>query len=88
LENISLSNVEESNHHSFTERQKTSFRTIQLLTNILNKYPSKNYRKNGRCKIELVSGDPKSPITSPSRLQEILLNKSTGQEIKDSLDRK
>jgi hypothetical protein len=33
--------------------------------------------KNGWCKIELVSGNPKSPVTSSSRLQEILLNKST-----------
>jgi hypothetical protein len=77
LENINPGNVEESNHHSSTESQKTSFRTIQLLTNILNKYLSKNYGKNGRCEIELVSGNPKFPITSTSRLQEILLNKST-----------
>jgi hypothetical protein len=71
------SNVEESNHHSSTESQKNSFRTIHLLTNILNEYPTKNYGKNGRCEIELVSGNPKSPITSTSKLQEIFLNKST-----------
>jgi hypothetical protein len=75
LENINPSNVEESNHYSYFESQETNFRTIQLSSSILDKYPSKNYGKNGQCKIKLVPGNPKS-ITSMSKFQEILLRKS------------
>jgi hypothetical protein len=92
LENINPSNLEESNHHSSNESQKTSFRTIQLLTDILNEYPSKHYEKMAGARLNwyLETQILVSPAQSDFRRycstnQQIVM---LSQEIKDSLDRK
>jgi hypothetical protein len=85
-------NLLQHSHTSSTESQKASFRTIQLSTNILNKYPRKTTEKmvGARLNWYLETQNLLSPAQVGFRRycstnQQIV---KLSQEIKDSLDRK
>jgi hypothetical protein len=92
LENFNPSNVEESNHHPSIESQKTSFRTIQLSTNILNEYPSKNYGKRVSARLNwYVETQDLLSLAQAGFRRYCLTNQQIvmlSQVIKDSFDRK